>query len=146
MKQFKLIPSKGFFTGLIAGAVLVGIFAFAQHPGSYFSRDLEKVTVSQGKAMIVGYQKEASSTNAVVKGMVIMKPQLEAMNALSQENMQLAGFRVYFGKDSMNNQKAIVVGIDESGKDDVNASVYSTLGDATGLCPRFCDDQSPLVQ
>jgi len=96
--------------------------------------------------MVKSYLREALPTNLVVKGMVLMKPQFEAMNKLYWENPELSGFRIYFGKDTAGIQKAIVVGIDEAGKDVVSGSVFSTPGDATGLCPRFCDDQSPLVQ
>lgn len=147
MKLLKLTHSKGFFAGLIAGMVTMAALAFTLKPDGVPAKDgIEPISVSQGNAMLKNYLREAQATNMVAKGMVVMKPQFEAMNKLYWENPELTGFRIYFGKDTAGLPKAIVVGIDEGGKDAVTGSLYSTPGDATGLCPRFCDDQSPLVQ
>lgn len=147
MKLLKLTPSKGFFAGLIAGIVAMAALAFSLQPAGLPAKDgIDPISVSVGNAMLKSYLREALPTSQVVKGMVVMKPQFEAMNKLYWENPELAGFRIYFGKDTAGFAKAVVVGIDEGGKDAVMGSVYSTPGDATGLCPRFCDDRSPLVQ
>ncbi len=147
MKQFKPLRSNGFFAGMLAGAALIAAVAFTHQPAGMPAKDgIDPITVTQGNGMVKSYLREAQATNQVVKGMVVMKTQFEAMNKLYWENPDLAGFRIYFGKDTAGIQKAIVVGIDEGGKDAVSGTVYSTPGDATGLCPRFCDDRSPLVQ
>ncbi|HRZ43295.1 MAG TPA: hypothetical protein P5228_11405 [Bacteroidales bacterium] len=147
MKLLKSALPKGFFAGLFAGAALIAAVAFTHQPAGMPAKDgIDPITATQGNAMVKSYLREALPTNLVVKGMVLMKPQFEAMNKLYWENPELSGFRIYFGKDTAGIQKAIVVGIDEAGKDVVSGSVFSTPGDATGLCPRFCDDQSPLVQ
>jgi hypothetical protein len=147
MKLPKLSLSNGFFAGLFAGAAFIVAIAFTFKPAGLPAKDgIDPIGISQGNALIRKYLDGAVETKEVVKGMVVMKSQFEAMNKLYWENPELAGFRIYFGKDTAGIPKAVVVGIDEAGKDVVSGSLFSTPGDATGLCPRFCDDQSPLVK
>jgi glyceraldehyde-3-phosphate dehydrogenase/erythrose-4-phosphate dehydrogenase len=68
------------------------------------------------------------------------------MNNIFQENSNLAGFRIYFGKDNNSNNVAIVVGVNSNGTDAVNNPIYSFVSQNTNACPPVCDSNSPITR
>jgi hypothetical protein len=131
----------GFFAGIIAGVSFLGLLSFSGGPGA--GGGLVPITASEAKGYIGNYKADAV-VNTVVTGFTIDRGQLEAMNAIARENPELAGFRVYMGKDNTSRRLGIVVGVDKAGKDAVNGTVYNTDAGSLSPCPPVCDVSSPI--
>lgn len=145
MKKNRHSLFTGFFAGLLAGASLLSILAFANRQQSPSNAEgFELITSAQAETQIHDYRKDATPVNQVIKGFVINKSQFEAMEFLTIENPSLSGFRIYFGKDSTGTSTAIVLGVDANGKDHIKGSLFTTSALTAGLCPRLCDTESPF--
>ncbi len=80
-----------------------------------------------------------------IKGYNIDKTQREAMKLIDKNNSNLIGFRIYIGKDFTSKQIAIVVGVNNEGKDVVDATLYNTQSNIGNPCPPVCDSESPII-
>ena len=148
MKTNKYIFSVlGFMSGILLGFSVLGLFSFSNGPGSAGSGPgIVPISAADAQTFLRNYMSDAIAINAVIKGFTIDKAQLEAMNAISKENPNLAGFRVYLGKDNSSRMIGIVVGIDSEGKDAVNGKVYNTDRGALSPCPPVCDVSSSIIK
>jgi hypothetical protein len=73
-----------------------------------------------------------------LKGFNVDVQEVNAMKCLLDRNSQLAGFRVYFGRDNAGTDKIIIVGVNNTGKDDRTLYYYVTHR-LSGPCPPTCD-------
>ena len=137
----------GFMSGILLGFSVLGLFSFSNGPGSAGSGPgIVPISAAEAKIFLHNYMSDATAINEVIKGFTIDKAQLEAMNAISKENPNLAGFRVYLGKDNSSRMIGIVVGIDNDGKDAVNGKVYNTDRGVLSPCPPVCDVSSSIIK
>ena len=136
-----------FLTGIISVISIVGLLAFKNAPATSASGSgIAPISATDANQYFKNYIAGATSYNHVIDGLVIDKTQLDAMNAIAQENTSLTGFRIYFGKDNNSNNVAIVVGVNSSGKDAVGNTIYSTASYSTNACPPVCDNTSPIIR
>ena len=134
-------------TGIISGISIVGLLAFKNAPATSASGSgIAPISATDANQYFKNYIAGATSYNHVIDGLVIDKTQLDAMNAIAQENTSLTGFRIYFGKDNNSNNVAIVVGVNSSGKDAVGNTIYNTASYSTNACPPVCDNTSPIIR
>lgn len=136
----------GFFAGLVSGVALIGLFGFADAPSSPApAGGVTPVSATVANGYFRNYMADAAPLNAVIKGFSIDRTQLDAMNRLVSENAALIGFRVYMGKDNSDRKTGIVVGVDNTGKDAVKNTIFSTDSQISSPCPPVCDVNSPLI-
>ncbi|MEI6883668.1 MAG: hypothetical protein WCO02_04230 [Bacteroidota bacterium] len=136
-----------FLTGIVSGISIVGLLAFQNAPApSASGGGMTPISTVDANQYFKNYLAGAANYNQVIDGLVIDRTQLDAMNAIAQENSGLTGFRIYFGKDNNSNSVAIVVGINSSGKDAVGNTIYNTPSGSTNACPPVCDNSSPITR
>jgi hypothetical protein len=136
----------GFLAGIGSGLAIMGLLAFSNHPGSSASGGgMTPVSAAEANSYYKNYMAGASPMNQVVKGFTIDRIQLDAMNAIAQENSGLAGFRIYMGVDAGGRRTAIVVGVESSGRDAVGNSIFNTDAPNSNPCPPVCDNSSPIT-
>jgi hypothetical protein len=141
-----LFTAVTFFTGMVVGVSIIGLFAFTVAPAaSSPGGGLVAISAAQAHAYSLKFRSTAAPLNQVVKGFTIDKAQLEAMNSLVRENTALSGFRIYMGMDDNSKKLGIVVGIDNMGRDAVANTIYNTDAQNVGPCPPICDVSSPIV-
>ena len=145
-KQNYFLPVFGFFAGMLSGIVLIGLFAFSSAPATPApGGGITPVSPDVANGFYKKYLSDAAPLNQVIKGFTIDKSQLDAMNAIAKENTGLTGFRVYMGKDYAGRKTAIVVGVDNTGKDAVKNTIFSTDVQQCSPCPPVCDVASPII-
>jgi hypothetical protein len=147
MKSTKIkLILPGFLAGLATGILFMvtSSFTSTSSPGS--GAGVVPVSVTQANGYFKNYMAGAASFNQVIKGFMVDRYQLEAMNTLVSENSGLAGFRIYFGKDAAGKKIGIVTGIDGNGRDAVSNTIYTTDSQGTNPCPPLCDVTSPIIQ
>ena len=136
----------GFLSGLAAGISVIGFLAFTNAPAaSAPGSTMVPVTSAEAHGLLNNFLAEALPLNQVVKGFSIDKSQLDAMNALAKENPTLTSYRIYLGKTSDARPVGIVVGIDNTGKDAVKNTIFSTDCKNLSPCPPICDATSPII-
>jgi hypothetical protein len=141
------LTATGFFAGMIAGVSLIGLVAFSGGPSaSAPGSGVASITLDVARSYFAKYMADAAPLNAPVKGFTIDKAQLDAMNLLIKENADLAGFRIYMGKDNTAKKIGIVVGVDAAGKDATKNTIYGTDSQQMSPCPLICDVTSPITQ
>lgn len=142
--QFTLLTIT-FFSGLILGITLIGIFSFT-YSGSVpaSSPNSGKINVQEANSLFRNYYNNAAPTNDVIRGFALNKEQLAALNYLSNENPALAGFRIYMGNDNNMGRVGIVVGVNSSGQD-LTGSIYKAAAGGSGPCPTICDGNSGIT-
>jgi hypothetical protein len=106
---------------------------------------LVPISAADAHACLTRYTANAVSFNQVIKGFTLDKSQIEAMNSISKENPNLSGFRIYMGVDKSSRKIGIVVGVDNTGKDAVKNTIYTTDLKNLSPCPPICDASSPIV-
>lgn len=143
-KIFSSLPV--FFTGLIAGLTLAGLFAFTMGPGAAGTGGNVAVSVSKASQYSKNYLAGAQPYDQVIRGFMVGKAQLEAMNSLLVSNPSLVGFRIYMGADEENRRKDVVVGVDRNGADAVTSPIISTDAAGNNPCPPVCDSNSPILK
>lgn len=135
-----------FITGLVSGISIISMMAFTHGPGAIApGNPITPVTSADARVFVTSYLASAVPFNQVIKGFTIDKSQLDAMNAISRENAALTGFRVYLGKDNSAKTVGIVVGIDDTGKDAIKNTIFSTESRSLSPCPPICDVSSPII-
>jgi hypothetical protein len=144
----KKIPTIGiaFVAGIILGATTLSLFSFS---GSGTlpvtpAPEISKMSLQDAQASFRRYYDNASPVNEAIKGFAINKEQLAAMNSLSNENPNLAGFRIYMGIDNNSTGVEILLGIDNTGRDNAN-TIYRTSSGSSGPCPPICDQSSSII-
>ncbi len=143
--QFTLI-SFTFIAGLFLAATIIGLVAFTNpSPSTPSSTGVSKVTLQQATTLARSYTSTATTVNAVVKGFVLTRDQLSALNLLANENQALSLFRIYSGTDANGNRVGVVLGVDAQGSDITSGSIYMANG-ASSPCPPVCDANSPIDQ
>jgi hypothetical protein len=145
MKRNKyFFTAAGFITGIISGISVMAILAFSS-PGTT-GTGINPITAAEANNYVKSYAAGATPVNQVVKGFMIDRLQLEAMNSLARENNSLAGFRIYLGKDRNARKVSIVVGVDNNGLDAATNTIYNTESPGSGHCPPVCDNTSPIIR
>ncbi len=140
------VASVIFLTGLFSGISIIGMYSFTGAPSSPPAAGKNTpVSAAEAHTCFVSYMADAVPMNAVIKGFTLDKAQLDAMNAISKENADLAGFRIYMGKDASAKRIGIVVGVDNTGKDAIKNTIFSTDSRQLSPCPVVCDVSSPIV-
>ena len=135
-----------FFTGLVSGIAIISLMAFTSEPAAPApGGGISPLTSADAHTFVTNYLSAAVPFNQVIKGFTIDKSQLDAMNAISRENAALTGFRVYLGKDNSAKTVGIVVGIDDTGKDAIKNTIFSTESRSLSPCPPICDVSSPII-
>ena len=135
----------GFLSVIIVGISMIGLLAFTS-AATPASDGVSPITATDANRYFKNYMANSTATNQVIKGFTVDKSQLDAMNRIAQENPNLTGFRVYFGFDSNSRKIAIVVGVDNSGKDAVTTTIYNTASQNTNPCPPICDITSTITK
>jgi hypothetical protein len=141
MKKKSIVSVVTFVSGVILG---VGALVLLSFTGVVTSQGISKISIQEAQANFNRYYQTATPTNQVIKGFAINKDQLDAMNRLSVENPNLAGFRLYMGLDNNSAAMGIIVGIDNTGKDNT-ASIYKASASVSGPCPTICDQSSSII-
>jgi len=137
----------GFLTGIVLSISAMGLLAFVKGPvSSGAGPGISSITAVQANGYFKNYLSGAKSYNQVIKGFMVDRNQLNAMNNLVTENSDLTGFRIYMGIDNNSRKIGIVVGIDSYGKDAVNNTIYNTDSPNNNPCPPLCDSNSPVIQ
>lgn len=130
-----------FVAGILIGVTSLTLVSFSG-PSS-LPVEMEKLSVTQANTFLKSYLKSAQSINGPLKAMLIDKDQYSAMNRLLTENPNLAGFRIYMGKDATNAKIGMVVGVNSSGNDLTN-TIYRSNGTNLSPCPPICDATSTI--
>jgi hypothetical protein len=134
-----------FVSGLLLGTFVLGLLSFSASPTIPVTLPgASKISIQDARMFFNSYYQKAVPSNERIKGFAVNKEQLSAMNSLSSENPSLNGFRVYMGLDNNSAGVGIVVGIDNTGKDNMN-SIYKTSSGGSGPCPTICDLSSSII-
>lgn len=134
-----------FIAGILLGASAFGLLSFtgaATVPATM--QATSKISLQDAQSLFRNYYSKATPTDGVFKGFALNKAELVALNSLSTENPNLAGFRIYMGMDNSNASVGIIVGIDNTGKDYMN-SIYKASAGPSGPCPTICDGTSGIT-
>jgi hypothetical protein len=135
-----------FITGMVAGISTIGLMAFTSAPAAPAPGGaIVPISSAVANTYFKNYMSGATPFNQVIKGFMVDKAQLDAMNNLFKENPTLSGFRIYFGKDSDAKKVGIVIGVDASGKDMLKNTIFSTDSPISSPCPPICDSSSPII-
>lgn len=154
MEKKKLtLRSLPFFTGVISGGLLFGLFLLISgskppDPQPPFTT----INTTIAKSYFQRYRHSPSRlqyplpNHAVdtLKGIAIDLDQLKAMNSLLNHNLTLQGFRIYSGLDEAFNRIGIVVGIDIMGHDDTTNIIQTSR--IYEPCPPICDANSHIIK
>lgn len=139
-------PILTFIAGALFGSILITSYAFISKGTPPQDASFQAVSLTDAVALTKEYATNAQPMNRVFYGYAVNKDQLEAMNAISKANPNLAGFRLYSGETGSRIYKSIIVGINADGKDAVSGTIYSAPVRDSGPCPTVCDTHSPLSQ
>lgn len=145
-KHQLLIMASTFMSGIILGISSLLLFAFTSTGTSAPSTlSATKITVKEANAFFRNYLDKAAPSSQVLRGFALNKEQLSALNSLSNENPNLAGFRIYLGYDTAKaTSVGILVGVDANGKDATN-SIFRSTAVSSGPCPTICDVSSDIM-
>jgi hypothetical protein len=138
-KKKILSPWSSSILGLAVGAVVTFI-VLSLSPGMLLiSKPCPStLTEQQVGAYMKSYRSTAVAFHDTLKGFNVDIRQFYAMSCLFDKNPQLAGFRVYFGKDAAGTYTSMIVGMDINGKD-VRTLFYGATFKYSGPCPPICD-------
>ncbi|MEI6901427.1 MAG: hypothetical protein WCL00_16240 [Bacteroidota bacterium] len=148
MEKIKgLLPSTNFIMGLALGILLFATYSFTKStPVGSPPETLTSISVSDANILVKHYLATASIPTIPVKGFTLDTLQLNAMKLILKENPNLAGFRVYLGKDMNGVMAGIVTGVDNKGSDAITNTIYKTYSVGVGPCPIVCDVKSPITK
>lgn len=77
-----------------------------------------------------------------VKGIAINADQFAAMQLIANSDTSVHGFRIYMGMDSITPVRMVV----GTGSPDKVRTIYVTTDENSGICPRVCDNESPIIE
>ncbi|WP_264559271.1 hypothetical protein [Flavobacterium sp. N2270] len=95
------------------------------------------ITLQQAQEWAAAWR---SNPNNTVKAFLI--PNVDLTQLLAEEGVQ--DVRAYVGIDGNNEQKLMLVGVDDNGNDLINEAKGQFIYDFTQPCPEKCDINSPL--
>lgn len=138
-----------FILGAVFGISLIAVLSFVK-PLNPPSPDpaLKPILVKDANRFFHNYYDHAGPINDKIKGFMVDRPQLEAMNELAK-NPALFGFRIYIGKSDQGDSIGIVAGAKNIRLDDVTLAtgmIYRTESRKYGPCPPFCDKTSLITK
>jgi hypothetical protein len=138
-KNQPLSPWIASVIGLAIGAV-VTFFVLKTNPQMLMiSKPCpQTLTEKQVGTYMKNYRSTATAFQDTLKGFNVDIRQFYAMSCLFDKNPQLAGFRVYLGKDAAGSNTSMIVGLDINGQD-VRTLLYGTTFKYSGPCPPICD-------
>jgi hypothetical protein len=110
------------------------------------SNEVSPILATDANTLLKEYLKTAGTPAKPINGVFLDKQELEAMNRLAGENPNLAGFRIYFGKETSGLLVGLVVGVDDNYSDLTANSIYKTDSPKTGPCPPVCDKNSTIIK
>jgi hypothetical protein len=112
-------------------------------------RYFQPVEVEKACAAILHYSEENGVNEGVVDGFTISREQYFIMLAIANEYRDYAGFRIYFGLDMESTEVRFICAFDNENRDVLYSNealrtsiVYVTPSKFSGICPRYCDDNS----
>jgi hypothetical protein len=145
MKNKKILwTALPFLAGAIFGISLLGLLSFTgQSKSALTDPVVTKISVTDAHTYFQNYYKNATMPASKIKGFVIDKEDLTAMNIIMGATPSAAGFRVYFGTDANGAGILIMCGVDANGYD-MTGNVYSATTNRVGPCPPVCDVNSPI--
>ena len=148
MKTNKLfLTAIGFIAGIVLGISTMGLLAFTKGPAAPGAGPgITSITATLANTYFKNYMASATTYNNVIKGFMVDRNQLDAMNSIVAQNSALAGFRIYYGLDNNSRRIGIVVGIDGNGKDAVSNMIFNTDSPTSNPCPTLCDASSQITQ
>lgn len=136
----------GFILGIICGISIMALVSFTKDTNNSNNRDgAILISSAQAKTYFQNYMGSAEKFNDIIKGFMVDKAELSAMNLIANENPNLTSFRIYNGKDNNSAKIGIVVGVDSKGRDAVNNSIYNTDSALCDPCPTVCDLNSAII-
>ena len=136
-----------FLLGAIFGISLISVLSFISpdNPPAP-SQDITIIDTATANRYFNNYYQSAGSLPSPVKGFLLDRLQLEAMNNLMNYDRTLAGFRLIMGKDENGQKVGIVVGVNAGLSDAALGRVYKTTSANSGPCPFICDELSPITR
>lgn len=145
MKNNKLfLTSISLSIGIFIGIAIMALYSFSSGKDFTSREGIAPISTSQANTYFKNYMATAENYNNVIKGFMVERTQLDAMNMLSNENKELSGFRIYNGKDG-NTKLSMIVGVDAQGKDAVSSNIYNMESPNSQPCPTICDLTSPII-
>jgi hypothetical protein len=96
------------------------------------------LTEKQVSSYMKTYLSTAAPSQGILGGFTVDLQQYNAMACLLTHNSQLAGFRMYNGKDNTGAIISMLVGVDKLTNDD-RTMFYTVNPGISGPCPPICD-------
>jgi len=145
MKNKKiLLTALPFLAGAIFGISLLGLLSFTSQPKSPGADPvITRISVTDAHTYFQNYYKTAASVTSRMKGFIVDKAELTAMNSILGLTPSAEGFRFYFGTDATGTGLLIICGVDSNGSD-MTGNIYSATTKNIGPCPPSCDNGSPI--
>lgn len=133
-----------FLIGTVFGISIIGLLSFTASSTSP-APEPQPIIISSSQAhtYVTNYLAGRPYRVDTLKAIIIDIGQYTAMKNIESRNPNLAGFRIYFGKDNTVNF-GIVVGMDSSGEDAALNYIYRTDSYRLGPCPPTCDANGPI--
>ena len=133
--------------GILIGATPFIFMSFTQNTSiRAVPQGLATITAQDANLLFKNYFKTATAPTTPIKGFFLDSLQYNAMKLIAGEKNDLAGFRVYLGKDRNNLPVSIVVGVDSKGSDATSNTLYKTSSIKSGPCPFVCDFTSTITR
>ncbi len=96
------------------------------------------ITQETANTYVANYLATATTTNSVVRAVIIESGALTSMNNIAKQYPGTTSYRVYFAKDNAGAQVSVVVGLTAAGLD-MTLPVYCSTRQGNNLCPPMCD-------
>jgi len=142
-----LMPLMTLIIGILIGATPFIFMSFTQNSSTRaVPQGLATITAPDANVLFKNYFRSATAPTTPIKGFFLDSLQFSAMKLIAGEKNELAGFRVYLGKDRNNLPVSIVVGVDSKGADATTYPIYKTSSLKSGPCPFVCDQTSNITK
>ncbi len=125
--------------------ILVLVYVFFIRPTD--SDCFEAISYETAEQYVRNYQYHAEMvSDEIFKGYSITMCQYEMMQKLFEEDADAQAVRFYFGMvEGKPDTLLIATAVNSEGSNNPEKMLMTKL-DMAGLCPRFCDDNSPLLE
>ncbi|HRZ42341.1 MAG TPA: hypothetical protein P5228_06515 [Bacteroidales bacterium] len=153
MENVNLVPQArkkrslwAFIFGLL---LMVGIVAYVVYYYQPLDQDycFESINQDEAELMLKNYQQSAQSEeNLIIRGYSISQCHLKMMEQLFEAFPDAQAVRFYFGQqEGSKDTFLIAAAVNAEKRNEYDKILKAKLGTA-GLCPRYCDEQSPLLE